>query len=814
MEYDRHVAILQGSILGFGKEPLSEKEKCARLSKVLESLSSKNKIISRKIFMCLLLNTDLKELEQLREIPEYAPLSDLFRISAETFIKLLNDEMWLCFLEAMPCTIPMDIVEIFIGLLVIPESITHAKPNNDNYMRIFPLIVAILLKIRLNNNYKLGDLEIAMVSKLLEYFRNIKSEDQIFGTLFLLRTACAKDKDILQKTLSGSVSFHSDLSIPMITSERKEFPQQLFENILTIYLAIAKEVTLDSWIDLAEVKTETIAARFPAITIWDTNDYLPSNLQMILAHYSFQVLEYVTERNMNLPDAKQILSTFSKQYNRICELQLDTMNIDDILGQLTEFTEAKFSPCDENNNDWKKAAYSQHLLAKMWGDVMGKTKVLSESNVIKGLQTLSKNATFLIDYCDKLYAELVLSNLKNLLWETKLNLFFAVFKHLSLEKSRRILDARLKDHGVHSPIFLNSQAFLHDIRHFLNKIVIKDNNMLSDDLIVEMNLLILQSPKEVIYYLIQEGLENKGKIDVVSKVLSSLPKSAIRHPVDTSSGECMLITSALMLKLIVVRESTAEDEINNLQQILQKLFQSDGEIGKNFALHLIRNDKIMFVIQNLKVLHLAFEAIEIEALNSIEKTVFMICFCQIASTIYETRTTDQIHNELELALEILSTFAKDPIAGQQLRVNIIPNFLHDNLHGYFLGNTSASLGLREILKSMYFKAEKVEYPPCNGLQLEMTACLPHLLPNEWNILGHRIYVSGEKIELSFLLDCVQILISSAALDNRQLEYVLQSIGKLISARIQDITINKEHMENRVPWLRNLQTKLSQVIGKK
>ena len=215
--------------------------------------------------------------------------------------------------------------------------------------------------------------------------------------------------------MSGSVSFHSDLSIPMITSERKEFPQQLFENILSIYLAIAKEVTLDSWIDLAEVKTETIAARFPAITIWDTNDYLPSNLQMILAHYSFQVLEYVTERNMNLPNAKQILSTFSKQYNRICELQLDTMNIDDILGQITEFTEAKFSPCDENN-DWKKAAYSQHLLAVMWGDVMGETKVLSESNVIKGLQTLSKNATFLIDYCDKLYAELVLSNLNNLLW--------------------------------------------------------------------------------------------------------------------------------------------------------------------------------------------------------------------------------------------------------------------------------------------------------------------------------------------------------------------------------------------------------------
>ena len=98
MEYDRHVAILQGSILGFEKIPLNENDKCERLSNVLKSMQIKNKVISRKLFMCLLLNTNIKELEKLREIPDYAPLSDLFRISGESFIKLIDEDFWIFFL--------------------------------------------------------------------------------------------------------------------------------------------------------------------------------------------------------------------------------------------------------------------------------------------------------------------------------------------------------------------------------------------------------------------------------------------------------------------------------------------------------------------------------------------------------------------------------------------------------------------------------------------------------------------------------------------------------------------------------------------
>ena len=91
MEYDRHVAVLQGSILGFDMKPLSDHDRFLRLNKVVDSLMSGDRVIIQKIFMCILLNTDLHEIEQMRKVPEYAPLSDLFRISLDTFIKLSTD---------------------------------------------------------------------------------------------------------------------------------------------------------------------------------------------------------------------------------------------------------------------------------------------------------------------------------------------------------------------------------------------------------------------------------------------------------------------------------------------------------------------------------------------------------------------------------------------------------------------------------------------------------------------------------------------------------------------------------------------------
>ena len=220
MEYDRHVAILQGSILGFEKKPLNENDKCDRLSNVLKSMQIKNKVISRKLFMCLLLNTNIKELETAREIPDYAPLSDLFRISGESFIKLIDEDFWIYFLEAIPSTISLDILDAVIEPLVNPGSNVHIAPERSNFMKIFMLIVAILLKIRFEEDHILNKTSvIKSLLTLLETYEKIAKiekvniEEIFFGTLFLLRITCSNNAEQIRGILPSSALFHRDLSI-------------------------------------------------------------------------------------------------------------------------------------------------------------------------------------------------------------------------------------------------------------------------------------------------------------------------------------------------------------------------------------------------------------------------------------------------------------------------------------------------------------------------------------------------------------------------------------------------------------------------
>ena len=818
MEYDRHVAILQGSILGFEKIPLNENDKCERLSNVLKSMQIKNKVISRKLFMCLLLNTNIKELEKLREIPDYAPLSDLFRISGESFIKLIDEDFWICFLEAIPSTIPIDILDTVIELLVNPGSNVRIAPEGSNFMKIFMLIVAILQKIRLEEEHisKKTSLIKSVLTLLETYVKiakteKVKIEEIFFGTLFLLRIACSNDEGLINEILPSSALFHRDLSIPSTQQHITECPQEVLKSVLSIFVMIAKEVTLDTWIDFAEIQTETIMSRFTDISIWESNDHIPSNLQMILAHYTFMIKEYLSEGNLIQAQSLQILDSFSKKYNRIAELQLETMTADDIFARLKEHENVENKTSRGSENHWKITAYSEFLLTEMWEDVMGRTKSISDEKAIDFLQVLIKNAAFIINFCDQLYSELVLNNAKSLLWETKLKLFLAISKHLSLENSKKILDLRLKDHGVNSPIFLNTYSFYNDMRLFLNKIVIKDNNYISDALIVEMNQLILQSPKEVVFYLIQEGLENKGKVDVVSKVLCFLPKSIMQYSVDTSNGQATLLTSALLLKLIVVWQNKSDGEITNFYQIVQTLFQSENKVAKNFGLHMIKSNKIMFLAQTFNVLRLAFDAIDIDSLDDLEKSVFMIGFSQIASYLYTTETLDHVDKDIASILTILYKFKKNPESGENLGV-IIHDFLHQDLHGYIITNNSGNMDLRNILKSIYFDPKKVQYSSNESMVLEIATCLPQLLPNEWDAIGNSIYINEEKLPLLDLLESVQILISSRVLENKLLEHVLKSVGKLLSSRIQETVLEIGSIEKNIKWVKQLQSKLCQIIG--
>ena len=174
MEYDRHVAILQGSILGFETQPLAEHDRYLRLSNVLDSLLNIDRVITRKIFMCLLLNTDLSELEEMRKVPEYAPLSDLFRIPINTFMKLITGNWWQTFIEAIPVVIPCNILNKIICSLAKDKEILNSLGNeSDRYTKVLAFTVAVILAMKLCNPDRLEKIDNTIVNNLIDIYHDI-----------------------------------------------------------------------------------------------------------------------------------------------------------------------------------------------------------------------------------------------------------------------------------------------------------------------------------------------------------------------------------------------------------------------------------------------------------------------------------------------------------------------------------------------------------------------------------------------------------------------------------------------------------------
>lgn len=825
MEYDRHVAVLQGSILGFETKPLTEHDRYLRLSKVLDSFLNIDRVITRKIFMCLLLNTDLSELEQMRKVPEYAPLSDLFRISTHTFMKLLTGNLWQSFIEAIPILIPDNVLNKIIGTLTKSKELLNGTTNeNDRYKKILAITVAVILAMKLDNSEGLEkNIDITVVYGLINFHHDISLKsisfgNKLFGALYLLRIACSNATDILMKTSPCSITVSNDLAIPLTYTKTIECHKDMIDKLLNSYSKIVKEVTVEMWVDLSEVKTTTISCDFPYHSIWEVNKHVPSNLQSLLAHYSYEISQYVSSKKGFNSEAERILSSFAKEYNKISELRLHLITLREILVKLDELEEASLNSNNHADIDWKRSAYCEHLLSDMWDEVMGKTAGSNHSDAIKCIQALTNNARLVRNHCDKFYEEVGShkdKTVKNCLFEKKLKLFLTTFKHLSIQGTHKILALRVTDHGVHSTLFFDSSSFQREFRNFLNKMVLKETTMASEEQKVDLYHFIVQSPKEVIFYLIEEAIQNKGKIDVVCEVLSLLPDFVVQYSVNTPTGKCMLITSALMLKFIVIHENDAKEMMENFYSLLKNIFSKMEDIAKNLALHFIRNADMKLLGSISSILGLAFEVTKVNTFRGDDVTLIMVWLCQVGSLVYEKKPWKNISmtTELPLLLEIMQTFYSDPSADTILLQKIIHNFLHNDLHGYLLGNLIGTNNIRDIIKTMYFNRIDMEYLPQTDLVIEIAASLPKLLPREWDILTSDLKVDGERISELDLLHAGQLLVSTASLENEHMEYVLQSLGNIISLRLQEQSSNIKDSGISTSWIKKLYSKLCQLIGR-
>jgi len=344
--------------------------------------------------------------------------------------------------------------------------------------------------------------------------------------------------------------------------------------------------------------------------------------------------------------------------------------------------------------------------------------------------------------------------------------------------------------------------------------VLKETDMASESQTIDLYHFIVQSPKEVIFYLIEEAIENKGKLDVVCEVLALLPGGILQYSVDTPTGEIMLVTFALMLKFIVIHENGDKDVMMNFYSLLKNIFSKNEDIAKNVALHFIKNSNIKLLSSISSILGISFEVTKVGTYTGDDVTLIMIWLCQVGSLVYEKKPWENLSmtTELPLLLEIMHKIYSDSSADKGLFQKIINNFLNEDLHGYLLGNRITN-NMRDTIRSMYFNRIDMEYLPQTGLVIEISASFPKLLPREWDILTSDLKVDGERISDLDLLDAGQILISTATLEKEHMEYVMQSLGNIISFRLQQKSLKVKESGISTAWIKKLYSKLCQLIGK-
>ena len=358
--------------------------------------------------------------------------------------------------------------------------------------------------------------------------------------------------------------------------------------------------------------------------------------------------------------------------------------------------------------------------------------------------------------------------------------------------------------------------------------------------------------KELVFYLVQEAAENKGKIDVIAEtVLNYLPQNVCQFCMSTSTGQqAMLISHALILRFITlmtnsIGNSCPQQQMKkaNFIQFLTIVCKGSGDIAKDLCLQLLRNNAITKLDSFfLQIFQIAFES-SVGAgrtrypYTEMEHMSILSMLCYMAPSAYEKEwNRKEVTEYLPIILEMINLQLNLADTVAPACIKIINRLLHEDLHAFFtpitgvlssIGQKDETKTLKTIIRKLYFSnlldsqtncAEEKYYDIMEcSLVVELASLLPNLLPKEWIVLTSNVRVLAggnvpSAVPLLDLIEATQLIVWSDYLEEDRLEYVLQSLGNSISNQLQNDLLN-DMEENTADWLFTLHAKSCRLVGK-
>ena len=338
--------------------------------------------------------------------------------------------------------------------------------------------------------------------------------------------------------------------------------------IKVVESALIKEMqslSVDIWMDLAEKTSKDLSSE---INWWSLSNEMPSNQQMLIAHYCFEILKLKS-------DLAPILSNFAREYQREFELGLDDLEIDDIILIL-----------DKKNDleDWKIEAYVQHVM---------KSSLITVQKSSKARNVMQKYAKYLVPYLNQICEMNTLE---------VFSLIVSILQNSELGVVHDKLEKRLKEELFSLKVII-SENFEQNLRSFLNMTVT------DEDYEKEWLILVFQNPKESVETLLKEGIENAGKLNLVVELLQKLP---IFQSFDIHS------------KLVAKLEEATDENVANLIVKLSLQNQAFAErISKELLQECTKNE--VMAIKTIDILVKIKGSIDFDqdVLETIEKALLL-----------------------------------------------------------------------------------------------------------------------------------------------------------------------------------------------
>jgi len=812
MEFDRSIALVQGCLLApppvetradlsiSEVKPVTQASPLPRLLSVFKQLDKINihqiDDVNRRIHLFLLINTDFSWTCDLLNNEGFSSLVDIIpRLDPNVYIEAVRHRnLWKYLIEALQ-HLPLDesrqLWSLATGCLGRHEGNVKVEEWMAKITGITCAAIVAASKAPGKEANESIEAAIKVFAENVLKPKYIKDKSVIMANVLIVLRLLLDLGNNSQKVKIIQISEETE-SLYCFTKNTQPSTCLDITGVLDVVLAIFKtlvvDLSLDTWMEWCEISSGDIVCYKDWLEYWSDGEP-PSNMQLLVAHLQAQCRQLLVEREEKTALVKEmatVMKSTANFYDRKVELNMDEMELVEMMEKVQIL------------DGWKQKAFVDHILDE------NLEESLENEDYVK---YLLENPALLSDKIEKIIKVLME---KDHIKENQKALINKLVLTLPKDDVTGILQRHVAQHGMTCK--LRTSCFDQRFVSCLNKGVSTESDTHLD--VIQFLSLALQDPKGIVNELLEQAANNKGKVDIVAKILieldmvccllvdnRSLFSSLLMNHLE---GETSTVASKQNCAQVLVKVSNSEIKYGvEIMQRIVSLFWTQFSCG-NFGKCVEVGGYLADLVHNTKTLS-EMDKVDVECLVGVLVGILNVV---VDIDRMEVANTCRLR---ELCLSLLKIIFKK---SSEMKKAFEEAF-NMKCRGYFFSGT----GLKMNIHAHYFNVpqqkkgyiEEMSNLSDDLLKFQIVECLPNLLKSEWHILYNllveincskssemnddlEVTLQAEEInQVSVcLLDSLSTLLNNSNLSLDLQKHMVLSVSAVLSQAATTLTISSCH----------------------